>query len=105
MSHGFIYEIRAKNINFSIDGDDGVKGFIYNYDDYTVKNNKVYSNYNNVTLFNRASGDSETYQLYDIYDSSLNNIITFSMSSDFSPNGCPLDLNFLEEHKLQIKQC
>lgn len=89
MSHGFIYEIRAKNINFSIDGDDGVKGFIYNYDDYTVKNNKVYSNYNNVTLFNRASGDSETYQLYDIYDSSLNNIITFSMSSDFSPNGCP----------------
>lgn len=89
MSHGFIYEIRAKNINFSIDGDDGVKGFIYNYDGYTVKNNKVYSNYNNVTLFNRASGDSETYQLYDIYDSSLNNIITFSMSSDFSPNGCP----------------
>ena len=89
MSHGFIYEIRAKNINFSIDGDDGVKGFIYNYYDYTVKNNKVYSNYNNVTLFNRASGDSETYQLYDIYDSSLNNIITFSMSSDFSPNGCP----------------
>lgn len=89
MSHGFIYEIRAKNINFSIDGKDGVKTFTYNYDGYTVKNNKVYSNYNNVTLFNRSSGDSETYQLYDIYDSSLNNMITFSMSSDFSPNGCP----------------
>ena len=89
MSYGFIYEIRAKSLNFSIDSESGVETFTYNYDGYTVKNNKVYSNYNNVTLFNRSSGDSETYQVYDIYDSSLNNMITFTLSSDFSPNGCP----------------
>ena len=88
MSHGFIYEIRAKAFSFSIDGADGVKNFTYNYEGYTVQNNKVYSNYNNVTMFNRASGDSETYNAYDIYDSSLN-FMTFCMSEDMSPNGCP----------------
>ena len=93
MSHGFIYEIRAKAFRFSIDSlldtIDKIKGFTYNYEGYTVQNNKVYSNYNNVTMFNRASGDSETYNAYDIYDKSLNNTISFSMSEDLSPGGCP----------------
>lgn len=90
-SHGFIYEIRAKAFKFSIDGADGVKGFTYNYEGYTVQNNKVYSNYNNITMFNRASGDSETYNAYDIYSANTvsQNMIEFCMSEDLSPNGCP----------------
>lgn len=92
MSHGFIYEITAKSLTIPvISSESGVlKKFIYNYDGYTVKNNKVYSNYNSITVFNRASGDSETYQLYDIYHDSDDMIIDFSLASDFSPNGCPV---------------
>lgn len=89
MSHGFIYEIIAKAWMFSIDGADGVKTWTYNYKGYTVQNNKVYSNYNNVTMFNRASGDSETYNVYDMYDDSLGLAMDFCMSEDLSPNGCP----------------
>lgn len=90
MSHGFIYNIEAKWLDFNIKSESDAEGirFTYDYDGYTVKNNKVYSNYNNVTLFNRASGDSETYQLYDIYSPNLN-FVTFSLASDLSPNGCP----------------
>lgn len=90
MSHGFIYNIEAKWLEFNIESESNAGGirFTYDYDGYTVKNNKVYSNYNSVTLFNRASGDSETYQLYDIYHPSLS-FVTFSLASDLSPNGCP----------------
>lgn len=89
MSHGFIYEIRAKSLRFSVDGADGTKTWTYNYKGYTVQNNKVYSNYNNVTMFNRASGDSETYNVYDMYDDSLGLDMDFCMSEDLSPGGCP----------------
>ena len=90
MSHGFIYNIEAKWLDFNIESESNAGGirFTYDYDGYTVKNNKVYSNYNSVTLFNRASGDSGTYQLYDIYSPSLS-FVTFSLASDLSPGGCP----------------
>lgn len=92
MSHGFIYEIIAESLILPVISSESgvVKEFTYNYDGYTVKNNKVYSNYNSITVFNRASGDSETYQLYDIYHDSDNTSIDFYLISDFSPNGCPI---------------
>lgn len=66
----------------------GEQYLTYKYGNYTPKNKKVYSQYNDITVFSMASGDSQTYKAHDIYDGTGADI-PFVMASNGSPDGMP----------------
>lgn len=61
--------------------------FVYGSEGYTPKNNKVYSQFNNLTIFSATSGDSFSAEMHSLYDGGV--IPDFTITPNPSKVGAP----------------
>lgn len=89
------------NYGYMVNVEDGLTNLDYIYTDYIPQNKKVFSQFNNFTIFSPTSGDSHTFEMKDVFfeNSSLDFILTPDISTEGAPVCKPKYINKQTTHK------